>query len=488
MAAGGAGERIAVGSLKNGCSYDDLLGRSRAAARWIKDLGVDRVVYVGLNTDVFPILMFGAAMAGKPFSPLNYRLADGDLRRLLERTVPSVAVVEDDMMSRVAGVAGVTAVSCTQFRALVENGPRLSAEDETPDDIAILLFTSGTTGEAKTAVLRHRHLTSYVISTLEFMSAGEDEAALVSVPAYHIAGIAAVLSSIYIGRRIVYLSAFSPEAWVDTAAAEKISHAMLVPTMLGRILDVLEQRKQTLPALKHLSYGGGRMPAAVIERALKLLPTTDFVNAYGLTETSSTISILGPDDHRAAFASADPKVRRRLGSVGQPLPILELSIRGPNEEVLGPNQTGEVWVRGEQVSGEYIGRMALRADGWFPTNDSGFLDEDGFLFVEGRLDDVIVRGGENISPGEIEDALRTLADVADCAVIGVADDEWGERVVAFIVSKGAHDVEALKALVRSQLRSTRVPDEFFLRDELLYNETGKLLRRALKAEISKPRT
>ena len=485
MAAGGTGERIAVGSLKNGLSYERLLGRSRAAAKWINGLGVDRVVYLGLNTDVFPTLMFGAAMAGKPFSPLNYRLADGDLRRLLERTVPSVAVVEDEMMSRVEGVAGITVMSCSKFRALVENGPRLAQEEETPDDIAILLFTSGTTGEPKTAVLRHRHLTSYVISTLEFMSAGEDEAALVSVPPYHIAGIAAVLSSVYVGRRIVYLSAFSPEAWVDAAAEEKISHAMLVPTMLGRILDVLEQRKQTLPALKHLSYGGGRMPATVIERALKLLPGADFVNAYGLTETSSTIAILGPQDHREAFASDDPKVRRRLGSVGRPLPILELSIRGPNEEALGPNQTGEVWVRGEQVSGEYIGRMALRSDGWFPTNDSGFLDDDGFLFIEGRLDDVIVRGGENISPGEIEDVLRTHADVADCAVIGVADDEWGERVVAFIVSKGAHDAEALKALLRSQLRSTRVPDEFFLRDELLYNETGKLLRRALKAQISK---
>ena len=482
MAAGGAGERIAVGSLENGVSYENLLGRSRAAAKWIKDLGVDRVVYVGLNTDVFPILMFGAAMAGKPFSPLNYRLADADLRRLLERTVPAVAVVEDDMVGRANGVAGVTVISCTQFRALIESRPQLSADEETPNDIAILLFTSGTTGEPKTAVLRHRHLTSYVISTLEFMSAGEEEAALVSVPPYHIAGIAAILSSVYIGRRIVYLSAFSPEAWVDTAAAEKISHAMLVPTMLGRILDVLEQRKQSLPALKHLSYGGGRMPAAVIERALRALPHTDFVNAYGLTETSSTIAILGPEDHREAFASDDPKVRRRLGSVGRPLPILELSIRGPNEEVLGPNQTGEVWVRGEQVSGEYIGRTALRGDGWFPTNDSGFLDEDGFLFVEGRLDDVIVRGGENISPGEIEDVLRTHPDVADCAVIGMADDEWGERVVAFIVSKGTHDEEALKALVRSKLRSARVPDAFFLREELPYNETGKLLRRALKTQ------
>ncbi|TAK99784.1 MAG: long-chain fatty acid--CoA ligase [Rhodospirillaceae bacterium] len=485
MAAGEAGPRIAIGPKQGGVSYAHLLGCARAAAKWIKDLGVERVAYVGLNADAFPILMFGSAMVGKPFSPINYRLTDGDLRRLLERTAPSVVVADDDMMARVEGVAGVKPVSHSAFRSLVEKGPRIEPEEEAPEDIAILLFTSGTTGEPKAAVLRHRHLTSYVISTQEFLNASDDEAALVSVPPYHIAGISAVLTSTYIGRRIVYLSAFTPEAWVDLAANEKITHAMLVPTMLGRILDVLEARKEKLPDLKHLSYGGGRMPAAVIERALKALPHADFVNAYGLTETSSTISILAPDDHRRAFASDDPFARRRLGSVGRPLPTLELTIRGPGGEELPPNEVGEVWVRGDQVSGEYVGKMAVRDDGWFPTNDSGFLDDEGYLFVEGRLDDVIVRGGENISPGEIEDVLRLHPDVADCAVLGVHDDAWGERVVAAVVSKGAPDPESLKTLVRSRLRSTKVPEEIVYRSELPYNETGKLLRRALKAELSK---
>jgi acyl-CoA synthetase (AMP-forming)/AMP-acid ligase II len=485
MAATEAGPRIAIGSREGGLSYAHLLGEARAAAKWIKDLGIERVAFVGLNGDAFPILMFGSAMVGKPFSPLNYRLEDAQLRRLLGRTAPSVVIADDDMMARVEGVPGVKVVSCSRFRSLIEKGPRIEPEEETPDDIAILLFTSGTTGEPKQAVLRHHNLSSYVISAYEFLSAGEDEGALVSVPAYHIAGISAVLTSTYIGRRIVYLPAFTPEAWVDLVAREHITHATVVPTMLGRVLDTLEARNEKLPKLRHLVYGGGRMPVAVIERALKLLPDVDFVNAYGLTETSSTISILGPDDHRRAFISGDPHARRRLGSVGKPLPTLELSIRGPNGEELPPNQVGEVWVRGDQVSGEYVGRMAVRPDGWFPTNDSGFLDEEGYLFVEGRLDDVIVRGGENISPGEIEDVLRSHPDVDDCAVIGVHDDEWGERVVAAVVSKGGRDAEALKALVRSRLRSTRVPEEIFFRAELPYNETGKLLRRSLKTELSK---
>jgi acyl-CoA synthetase (AMP-forming)/AMP-acid ligase II len=225
------------------------------------------------------------------------------------------------------------------------------------------------------------------------------------------------------------------------------------------------------------------MPPSVIERALTRLPHVNFVNAYGLTETSSSISVLSPDDHRAARTSADPTVRRRLGSVGRPLPGLELEIRGPSGEAVSLGETGEVWVRGDQISGEYLGRTLIRDDGWFPTKDSGWLDDAGYLFVEGRLDDVIVRGGENISPGEIEDTLRTHPSVADVAVLGAPDDDWGERVVAVVVTRTPANADSLKAWVRERLRSAKVPGEILFRAELPYNETGKLLRRVLKAQI-----
>jgi acyl-CoA synthetase (AMP-forming)/AMP-acid ligase II len=153
----------------------------------------------------------------------------------------------------------------------------------------------------------------------------------------------------------VYLEAFTPEGWVATARDEAITHAMVVPTMLGRILDVLERDGGRLPALRHLSYGGGRMPTPVVERALALLPHVAFVNAYGLTETSSTISVLGPDDHRTAVSSDDPRVRARLGSVGRPLPGLEVTVRDAGGEEVPPGEQGEVWVRGDQVAGEYLG-------------------------------------------------------------------------------------------------------------------------------------
>jgi acyl-CoA synthetase (AMP-forming)/AMP-acid ligase II len=211
-----------------------------------------------------------------------------------------------------------------------------------------------------------------------------------------------------------------------------------------------------------------------------------FVNAYGLTETSSTISVLGPDDHREAIASADPGVRRRLGSVGRPLPTVEVEIRDADGKPCAAGEPGEIWVRGEQVSGEYLGVGSVRDDdGWFPTKDGGSMDEGGYLYVEGRLDDVIVRGGENISPGEIEDVLLAHPAVSDAAVCGVPDVDWGEAVAAVVVAAhGAQiDVAELQEFVRERLRSAKTPARIEVRDALPYNDNGKLLRRQLRAEL-----
>jgi acyl-CoA synthetase (AMP-forming)/AMP-acid ligase II len=333
-------------------------------------------------------------------------------------------------------------------------------------------------------VLRQRHLVSYVLGSVEFGSAGEEEATLVSVPPYHIAGIAALQSSLYAGRRIVQLPSFDAELWLETARAERVTHAFVVPTMLARVIDVLgDARDASLPSLRALAYGGGKMPAPVIARALELFPGAAFTNAYGLTETSSTLTLLGPEDHRAAAASDDPRVRERLASVGRPLPSVEIEIRGENGTSLGPGQRGEIHVRGEQVSGEYLGQgTRLDTEGWFPTRDAGWLDVEGYLFLEGRVDDVIVRGGENLSPGEIEDVLLAHEAVADVGVVGVPDEEWGEAVAAAVVLHPGREASAeeLRAWVRERLRSSRMPSHVRFEKELPYNETGKLLRRELR--------
>src|SRR5581483_3262517 len=407
------------------------------------------------------------------------------LRAAVARTAPVYAVTAPDVAALVGDVDGVRCCTADVHRAAADRAGAAEPVEHDDDAVAIWLFTSGTTGEPKAALLRHRHLVSYVLSTVEFLAAAEDEATLVSVPPYHIAGMATILSNVYAGRRIVYLPQFDPGEWVDLAARESVTHAMVVPTMLGRILDALDERGAELPALRHVAYGGGRMPVATIERALDLLPDVGFVNAYGLTETSSTIAVLGPDDHRAAHASDDPLVRARLGSVGRPLPSVELEIRDPSGTPLPAGQVGEICVRGEQVAGEYQGASALGEGGWFATRDAGYLDEGGFLFVEGRIDDVIVRGGENLSPGEIEDVLVEHPAVAEAAVVGLPDEEWGEVVGAAVVLEpgNAVDVEELQEWVRERLRSSRVPAVIEVRDTLPYNETGKLLRRVLREEL-----
>jgi acyl-CoA synthetase (AMP-forming)/AMP-acid ligase II len=359
-----------------------------------------------------------------------------------------------------------------------------------PEDVAILLFTSGTTGAPKAAVLRSRHLVSYILGSVEFGSAGEDDAALVAVPPYHVAGMAAILSSVYAGRRIVQQGSFDARDWIELARRERVTNAFVVPTMLARIVDALEREGEArLPSLRSVAYGGGKMPLPVIERAMRLLPHVDFTNAYGLTETSSTIALLGPDDHRAALASGDEAVRRRLVSVGRPLPSVELEIRDGDGKPLAAGQAGEIWVRGEQVSGEYLGRGSqLDEGGWFCTRDGGSLDDEGYLFVTGRVDDVIVRGGENLSPGEIEEVLLQHPALEDCAVVGVPDEQWGEVVAAVVVAKPGSELDApaLQGFVKERLRSSRVPVRIEFRDELPYNETGKLLRRRVRAELVGP--
>jgi acyl-CoA synthetase (AMP-forming)/AMP-acid ligase II len=212
-----------------------------------------------------------------------------------------------------------------------------------------------------------------------------------------------------------------------------------------------------------------------------VFPETGFVNAYGLTETASSVAVLGPQDHCAAATSDDPLVRDRLGSVGRPLPGIEFEIRSAAGEPVAVGETGLVFVRGEQISGEYGGRSALDADGWFPTGDLGKLDAAGYLFIEGRADDTIIRGGENIAPAEIEDVLLEYPGITEAAVVGVPDPEWGQRLVAVVVGVG--DEALIKQWVKERLRSSKTPDAIVFRTELPKTDTGKLLRRNLVAEL-----
>lgn len=475
-------DRVAIDGPGGSLTYGDLHARARGFAAAIEGTPARNIGYLGVNSPALPVTLFGAALADRPFAPLNYRLPDEALRKLAARLAPAVIVADADMAPRIAGIDGIQVVGTAALAAMAApDGWWPASEDQ---ETAVLLFTSGTSGEPKAALLAHENLTSYVVQTVEFLGADEDDATLVSVPPYHIAAISALLTSVYAGRRVVQLQAFTPESWVDAAARFAVRHAMLVPTMLARVLDRIEETGTRLPHLRALAYGGGRMPLVVIQRALGLLPDTGFTNAYGLTETSSTISVLGPDDHALARAG-DAVGLARLATVGRPVPGVDVEVRD-GSRICGPHEPGEVFVRGEQVSGRYAERAATDADGWFATKDRGWFDADGYLTIDGRLDDVIVRGGENISPGEIEDVLRTHSGVADVAVIGAPDDQWGERVIAFIVPRDPAfaDGDDISQWVRARLRSTKAPEQVHFRAELPYNDTGKLLRRVLRDELA----
>jgi acyl-CoA synthetase (AMP-forming)/AMP-acid ligase II len=491
MAAETFGDRVAIQNGADTLTTSELFQAAGAAAAEARASGAKHFAVLDESSLAVPVALFASAWAGLPFVPLNYRLTGDELDALLERIAPAYLVTDAPRAAALADRVD-TVVSRDDFLARARSGERGERGDADwsmePEEIAILLFTSGTTGAPKAAVLRHKHLTSYVLGSVEFAGAAEDASGLVSVPPYHIAGMAALLSSVYSGRRVVQLPRFDAGTWLELARRERITNAFVVPTMLARIVDALDGAASAdLPELRALSYGGGKMPLPVIERAMALFRGADFTNAYGLTETSSTVTLLGPDDHRAAAASDEPAVRRRLVSVGRALPAVEVEIRDEEGRSLPAGERGEVHVRGEQVSGEYLGRGTLLNDeGWFPTRDGGFLDDEGYLFLEGRVDDVIVRGGENLSPGEIEDVLLEHEAVADAAVVGIPSEQWGEAVAAAVVLRPGREANeaALQDWVKQHLRSSRTPERIAFLDELPYNETGKLLRRVVRDTLT----
>lgn len=485
MAASGFGERQALGRRGEGPTFADLRRQAAVGGNHLRK-EARAAVFVGQSGHAFASAFFACTFADVPFVPLNFRLSLDQLVRLVERTGDAVVIAEPRYAVDLSA-PGRTLVTTDEWLATVHGPEPTEGPADEPERAALHLFTSGTTAEPKAALLEHRHLAAYILSSVEFGGAGEEEAALVSVPPYHIAGVANLCSNVFAGRRVVHLAAFDPASWLATVRAEGITQAMVVPTMLARIVEELgDATGAGTPTLHTMSYGGARMPVPVLERALALFPGTGFVNAYGLTETSSSIAVLGPEDHRRALEAGDPLARARLGSAGRVLPGVEVQVRAQDGAVLAAGTSGEIWVRGEQVSGRYAGLESPCDDaGWFPTRDAGWLDEEGYLFVEGRVDDTIIRGGENIAPAEVEEVLLRHPAVLDAAVVGLPDEEWGQRIAAAVVLRpgAVAGTEELAAWTRSHLRSSKAAEVVVVRDALPRTDTGKLLRRQVLADL-----
>jgi acyl-CoA synthetase (AMP-forming)/AMP-acid ligase II len=485
MAAEGFGDRAVVGTSTSGITARELHSRALTGAGLLKERDASALVYLATNGPAYPVALFAAAAAGVPLVPLNYRLGTAQLTDLLARHPGALAITEDPARGPVEQ-AGLGWLSLRDWMNLTTDGsPQAHETRADMEPPAVVIYTSGTTSAPKGVLLRHRHLVSYVLGTVEFAAASEDDVALISVPPYHIAAVANVISNLFAGRRTVILDRFDAGDWLDTVRAENVTNALVVPTMLARIVEY--EGDQSVPTLRALAYGGAPMPARVIENALALWPEVGFVNAYGLTETSSTIAVLGPEEHREAAASADPRIRARLTSAGRVIPTIELRILDSSGDELPPGAVGRICVRGEQVSAEYDRTgMAVDENGFFDTRDEGSVDQDGFLFIGGRADDTIIRGGENIAPAEIESVILEDPAVLDVAVIGVSDEEWGQRIEAAVVPVPGHSVdpEALRELVRGRLRGSKTPDRVHIVERLPRTETGKLVRRQVTALIA----
>ncbi len=480
------GDRIALTDDQGDLTYDQLRAASRSAAGQLIDGKAGTLAYADVSSRAVPIALFGAAWAGASYAPLNFRLPPSSLAAQVDRLERPTTVASTDLSGQLGDAPGRT--TADWMEGLSPDGGVTEFPPE-PDGAAVILFTSGSSGSPKAALLSHDNLLSYVMETVEFAGADEDEALMLAAPPFHIAGVAAVLTSVYSGRRLLPLAAFTPQAWLTRARDGGATHAFLVPTMLARVVQALRADPSlAVPTLRSISYGGARMAMPVLEEALQLFPGVDFVNAYGLTETSSTIAVLGPDEHRQALASDDPEVRRRLGSAGRPLPGVEVGI---HDEQGGPTPTGvkgSIRVRGPQVGGEYLDtESGVDAEGWLSTGDVGYLDDEGYLYVEGRADDVIIKGGENLSPSEIEDVLLRHPSVSAAAVVGVPHREWGETVAAAVVIDDVPEGETLDDLsewVRSHLGSFKAPTTVVVMDELPSTATGKVLRRSVRDHLA----
>uniref|UniRef100_A0AAU1M262 Long-chain fatty acid--CoA ligase n=1 Tax=Streptomyces sp. NBC_00148 TaxID=2903626 RepID=A0AAU1M262_9ACTN len=484
MAVEGFGDRMVVGRHEDGLTAAGLRDRAAAGAAAIRAADADAVIYLDVNGPAFPVALFAAARAGVPLVPVNYRLGREQLDSLLANHPKALGIAAPEQADALER-AGIPARTPAEWLEATAGGAASDGDAQDDEGAAVVIYTSGTTSEPKGVLLRHHNLVSYVLGSVEFAGAEAGEAALVSVPPYHIAAVANVLTNLYAGRRTVVLERFTPQEWLETVRDQGITNAMVVPTMLARIVEA--GQGTPLPGLRALAYGGAPMPTAVIERALRNWPDVGFVNAYGLTETSSTIAVLGPEDHRTALASDDPAVRARLGSVGRVLPAVEVQVRRPDGEPAAPGETGFICVRGEQVSAEYAGAGRLTDEqGWFDTRDQGHMDEDGYLFVGGRVDDTIIRGAENIAPAEIEDVLLRHPSVLDAVVVGVPDDEWGQRIEAAVVIRPGSEAEGeeLRDFVRETLRGSKTPDRIACWEELPRTPTGKLIRRHVVSRLA----
>ncbi len=492
-------------------TYSQLSQRVNKLGNALAKLGIkkgDRVAMLQVNCPECLEVYFAAARLDAIYVPLNFRAKEDELSYMSshaeakvlfagKRYLDLVRTILPNLPNIKHSISLDDKVAGMQFYGdLINSAP----DDEViidigDEDVTILMYTAGTTGRPKGVPLRHSGFVGYVLGNVDPASPDTEERNLLTVPLYHVAGIQAMLAAIYGGRTLVMMRQFEVNEWMKAVQQERATRAMLVPTMLKQVVDNPDFSKYDLSSLKVVTYGASAMPFEVITKAMKVLPWVKFINAFGQTETASTITALGPEDHiiEGTEEEKQKKLKRLASSIGKPLPDVQVKILGENGETLPLGQIGDIVAKGPRIMSGYWQdeektKKAFTPDGWLITSDRGWMDEEGYVFLAGRGDDMIIRGGENISPEEVENALYSHPKVEEAAVIGVSDPEWGQVPKAIVVLKKGETAteEEIMEHCRVKLASFKRPRSVVFVAELPRNTLGKVLRKQLRETYGQP--
>lgn len=447
----------------------------------------DRIAWFGKNSATYFTLFFGAARAGIVMVPIGWRLAEPEAAFIIDNAEAKLLLLgegfEDcaNTLGQRPGLSGCLTAAAAR-RDLI-GADRGSFVPSLPDDAVLQLYTSGTTGNPKGAVLSNRNLFGLRKAGMDNPPPhslwDEDEAVLVAMPCAHIGGTGLGIVALASGLPGVVLSEFDPVRVFDAVENRGVTRFFIVPAALQMLLNHPDCATTDFSRIKYISYGASPIPLELLRQCITMFGA-EFVQNYGMTETTGTICVLPPEDHTA---EGNPRMR----SAGKPLPGVEVIIRGANGQVLPTGEIGEIVTRS---SSNMIGYWKLPeatastmdADGWIATGDVGYFDADGYVYMYDRAKDMIITGGENVYPAEVESAIYGHPDVLEVAVIGVPDDTWGEAVKAVCVPKAGCtiDPDSVIAWARERVAGFKVPKSVDTIAALPRNPSGKILRRSLR--------
>lgn len=488
------GDQMAILFEGEATSYAQLETQTDAVARALLADGARpgaRIAVLTKNHALWYPLFFGTARARACLMPVNWRLSVPEVAFILQDGAPShLFVGEDFFAAALEAVAGMS--RRPQLIALYGAHPdflpldtwlargagQASPDRPSLDDDVLQLYTSGTTGRPKGVVLTNFNYRRFMEMTtgVDGFAYEAGETVMIVMPLFHVAGTNVSFAGLMQGGRIVLIKDFTPAGAVATMVAEQVSHSFLAPAMILMMLQTPEIADARFPRLRSIAYGASPIAEDVLARAQTAFGC-DFVQFYGMTESAGAGSYLSPAAHRAGGL---------LKSCGQPWPGVDIAILDSDGRELPAGEIGEIAIRGDIVMKGYWRRdeatVEALAGGWLHTGDAGYADENGYFFVHDRIKDMIVSGGENVYPAEVENAIAGCPGVADVAVIGVPDDKWGEAVKALIVAEDdAPSAEAVIAWARARIAAYKAPKTVDFLDALPRNPSGKVLRRELRA-------